>query len=48
MSRLVKSRNTISVVGAIAIGSVALCGCSMAAAQQQLEAFPFLFISLVE
>jgi len=38
MNRLVQSRNAISVVGAIAIGSVVLFGCSIAAAQnQQLE-----------
>jgi len=38
MSRLVESRNAISVVGAIAIGSVVLLGCSIVAAQnQQLE-----------
>ena len=38
MSRLVESRNAISVVGAIAIGAVVLLGCSIVAAQnQQLE-----------
>jgi hypothetical protein len=38
MTRLVELRNAISVVGTIAIGSVVLLGCSIAAAQNQQAA----------